>query len=101
MAGALNSGKMGAAGLDVVYTRPIRADNPPPEGQNCIITPISWAPKGGRQHIMDTAVEERQRPIWPAPPSTWSTAENWKTAAGAARRAWAALLRSGHIFPPY
>ena len=58
VADALNSGKMGAAGLDVVYTEPIRADNPLLKAKNCIITPhISWAPRESRQRIMDCAVE--------------------------------------------
>lgn len=58
VAEALNSGKMGAAGLDVVYTEPIRPDNPLLNAKNCIITPhISWAPRESRQRIMDTSVE--------------------------------------------
>jgi len=57
VADALNSGKMGAAGLDVVYTEPIRGDNPLLKAKNCILTPhISWAPKESRQRIMDCAV---------------------------------------------
>ena len=58
VADALNSGKIAAAGLDVVYTEPIRADNPLLQAKNCIITPhISWAPKESRQRIMDTSAE--------------------------------------------
>lgn len=57
VAAALNSGKIAAAGLDVVYTEPIRADNPLLQAKNCIITPhISWAPKESRQRIMNCAV---------------------------------------------
>ena len=55
---ALNSGKLAAAGLDVVYTEPIRPDNPLLTAKNCIITPhISWAPKESRQRIMDATAE--------------------------------------------
>ena len=55
---ALDSGKVAAAGLDVVSTEPIRADNPLLGAKNCIITPhISWAPKESRGRLMDTAVE--------------------------------------------
>lgn len=58
LASALNSGKVGAAGLDVVSTEPIRTDNPLLNAKNCIITPhISWAPMESRQRIMDCTVE--------------------------------------------
>lgn len=58
VADALNSGKLGGAGLDVVYTEPIRGDNPLLKAKNCIITPhISWAPIESRRRIMDTTVQ--------------------------------------------
>ena len=61
VADALNSGKLAAAGLDVVYTEPIKADNPLLAAKNCIITPhISWAPKESRQRIMDCTVSNVQ-----------------------------------------
>lgn len=55
---ALNSGKVAAAGLDVVSAEPIPADSPLLAAQNCIITPhIAWAPKESRARLMDIAVE--------------------------------------------
>lgn len=61
LADALNSGKVYAAGLDVVSTEPIHGDNPLLQAKNCIITPhISWAPKESRQRIMDCAVSNLQ-----------------------------------------
>lgn len=56
LADALESGKVYAAGLDVVSTEPIAGNNPLLHAKNCFITPhISWASRESRARIMDMA----------------------------------------------
>ena len=54
----LESGKVAAAGLDVVSAEPIAGDNPLLKAKNCIITPhIAWAAKESRQRILDVTAD--------------------------------------------
>jgi glycerate dehydrogenase len=55
---ALNRGVIAGAALDVVFTEPIRSDNPLLKAKNCIITPhIAWASLEARRRLMKTTAE--------------------------------------------
>jgi len=58
LAEALNSGKVGGAGLDVVCAEPILESSPLLNAKNCILTPhIAWAPKEARQRLYNIALD--------------------------------------------
>ncbi|MDD3169738.1 MAG: D-2-hydroxyacid dehydrogenase [Eubacteriales bacterium] len=74
LAQALKSGKVFAAGLDVLSVEPPGDDNPLIGLPNCIITPhIAWITRESRTRLIDTAVSnleswlsgENRNSIWP------------------------------------
>lgn len=68
LAEALDSGKVYAAGLDVVSVEPIRGDNPLLKAKNCLITPhMSWAAKEARERLMNIAAANLEQFIKGSP----------------------------------
>ncbi|MDY3791766.1 MAG: D-2-hydroxyacid dehydrogenase [Oscillospiraceae bacterium] len=68
LAEALNSGIIAGAGLDVVETEPMKADNPLLGAKNCIITPhVAWAPVQTRERLIAAAVDNLRSFIDGAP----------------------------------
>lgn len=58
VADALRSGKLLAAGMDVVSAEPIRAGNPLLTAPNCFLTPhIAWAPLETRRRLQAISAE--------------------------------------------
>lgn len=58
VAAALNTGKIYAAGMDVVAEEPMNSENPLLTAKNCFITPhIAWGAKETRARLMAIAVD--------------------------------------------
>lgn len=57
LAKALNENVIAGAGLDVISTEPMLAENPLFTAKNCVITPhIAWAPLQTRERLMEIVI---------------------------------------------